>query len=1038
MRFRFGVFELDEEAGELRRAGEPVALQPKPFELLALLLRERSRVVPLDELMERLWPDAVVSPGSLNRAVSQARRAVGDSGRGKLLKSFARRGYRFVGDVAEIDARGQAPPPPPNEPTRSTEAVPDDFFGREAALEQLRLAREAVVRGRSRLVVVTGTAGVGKTRLTEVFAEEAANDGFHVVTARCEDREGTPAFWVWAQVLRGLAADPTLAAELSTQARSGEIDALLPVFREFAPELAADLPVGTQDVASVLAERQRFRFFDAAQRALRRCTERRGLLLVLEDLQWAGQASLRLLEHLALEVSDVPMLMLPTVRDEPRDRDQPIERTLALLRRQPEAMHVELSGLSRAEVGEMLARAADAPVSVDVLSELYGRTEGIPLFVGEAIRLLRERGDLARPERLLRRGIALPARAVDLIRRSIDALSAPCRELLGAGAVLGRDFTVAAVVSVADERPRVEALEQLDEAVDAGILVATPERAASYRFAHALFQEALYADLSPSRRARLHRAAAERLEQQHAASLEPALSEIAHHHVHGIAMGDPERAHGFALRAAHQAERLLAWEQAATHYAQAVSCFDHFESVDPRDRVSLLLALGTAQRLSGNRDQRIEAFEGAFEVSRALGDARLLTEAAIGLCDVSEWSSRVPPTAESAVREALGHGEDLDLSARARLTGRLAYLAVRQRGRAEPLGREAAALARESGDPEALQECLYILHYIISGPDDLVERGRMVGEIREAASVARNSDSGVIALLDVAGDDIMQGDRAAALERRGEAETLAGPDLSPTAVWHLRIWDAGLATLEGEFDLATALADEALSLGQRLGHPFAKACYRGQRCLLDRERGDFQPIVDVLGPTLDDDRLGATHWTVALVAQAALATGDAARASALLDRLGAARFLAIERGIRWNGTVAETAMLAADLGASDHAKHLLPVLESAPGQHGILPMVLNYGGPLSRGRAALLALLGFVDDAIDLYGEALEEASAVGSRPFEARILLEIAPLLARAGDARAASKRLRDAEALAKSLGMKPTHQAAAEARKRLEGHRA
>ena len=680
----------------------------------------------------------------------------------------------------------------------------------------------------------------------------------------------------------------------------------------------------------------------------------------------------------------------------------------------------------------MLAKAAEGPVAVDVLSELYGRTEGIPLFVGEAIRLLRERGDLARPERLLRRGIALPPRAVDLIRRSIDAVSAPCRELLGAGAVLGRDFSIGAVVAVADVPDRIEALEQLDEAVAAGILAPAPERAASYRFAHALFQEALYADLSPSRRARLHRAAAERLEQQHASAIEPVLPEIAHHHVHGIAMGEPERAHGFAVRAAQQAERLLAWEQAATHYAQAVSCFDHFEVVDPRARVGLLLALGTAQRLSGNRDQRIEAFEGAFDVARALDDAHLLTEAAIGLCDVSEWSSRVPPMAESAVREALERCAEDDLSGRARLTGRLAYLTVRNRPRAEPLGREAATLARESGDPEALQECLYILHYIISGPDDLVERGRLATEIRKAASAANNSDTGVIALLDVACDDLMQGDRGSAIERRAEAEALAGPDASPTAVWHLRVWDAGFATLEGDFDGAADVAEEALRLGQRLGHPFAKACYRGQRCLLDRERGDDRIIVDTLGPTLDDDRLGATHWTVAVVGRASLAQGDTGRAVELLDRLGAERFLAIDRGIRWNGTVGETALLAAELEASDHAKHLLPVLESARGQHGLMPMVINYGGPLSRGRAALLALLGFVDEAIELYEEALEESAAVGSRPLEARIQLEMAPLMARAGDAGGAASRLRNAEALAETLGMEPAIRAAAEARRR------
>src|SRR5690606_22102055 len=108
MRFRFGAFELNEEAGELRRDGVPVPLQPKPFELLRLLLRERNRVVSTEELFDARWPGVAVTPSSLTRAVSLARRAIGDTHRGEILRSVARRGYRFVGDVVALEV-GAAP-----------------------------------------------------------------------------------------------------------------------------------------------------------------------------------------------------------------------------------------------------------------------------------------------------------------------------------------------------------------------------------------------------------------------------------------------------------------------------------------------------------------------------------------------------------------------------------------------------------------------------------------------------------------------------------------------------------------------------------------------------------------------------------------------------------------------------------------------------------------------------------------------------------------------------------------------------------------
>ena len=105
MLFRFGAYELDEAKGELRRDGRPVAIQPKPLALLALLLRERERVVPADEILGTLWPDAVVTPGSLNRAVSHARRAIGDTHHGRLIRSVSRRGYRFSGDVIVVEPK---------------------------------------------------------------------------------------------------------------------------------------------------------------------------------------------------------------------------------------------------------------------------------------------------------------------------------------------------------------------------------------------------------------------------------------------------------------------------------------------------------------------------------------------------------------------------------------------------------------------------------------------------------------------------------------------------------------------------------------------------------------------------------------------------------------------------------------------------------------------------------------------------------------------------------------------------------------------
>jgi DNA-binding winged helix-turn-helix (wHTH) protein len=141
--FRFDDYELDENAAELRRAGVRVELQPKPFELLRLLVRERARVVSASELMDALWPDVAVTPSSLTRAVSHARRAIGDTHKGERIRSEARRGYRFVGEVRE----GAATAPAPKAEDRPTAAP---FVGREEALAELHAAYAAAQTGEPR------------------------------------------------------------------------------------------------------------------------------------------------------------------------------------------------------------------------------------------------------------------------------------------------------------------------------------------------------------------------------------------------------------------------------------------------------------------------------------------------------------------------------------------------------------------------------------------------------------------------------------------------------------------------------------------------------------------------------------------------------------------------------------------------------------------------------------------------------------------------------------------------------------------------
>ncbi|HKA14795.1 MAG TPA: AAA family ATPase, partial [Myxococcota bacterium] len=849
MRFRFGAYELDEERSELRCGGRPVAIQPKPLALLALLLRERARVVSADELLETLWPDTVVTPGSLTRAVSHARRAIGDTHRGRMIRSISRRGYRFGGDVTALESGARRPREADTAGGRER-----PFVGRADALAALRNAfAGAVAQRRGIAVVISGPPGIGKTRLTELAAAECEAAGALVRIGRAREGDGVPAFWPFAQILRALLEEPAAADATREIARhAGELADLLGLLP--APESPPRA-----------AERSRFLLFDAVSQSLQRVARRRPFVIALEDLQWADAESLQLVEHLAYERIEAPLLLVATVRDEPREPGHPVARALAHLRAQELSLEIALAPFTQDEVGALLEQMLGRPAPSELTAEIFARTEGVPLFVREAIRLLEQRGALAEPERVPRGAVALPRSALDLIRRPLERLSAPATALISAGAVLGREFDLVAAAVVA-EMSRCDAIDRIGEAVSAGVLDATPGSATGFRFTHALFQEATLAALPPGRRARLHLNAAAHLERENEGDPTAVLAELAHHHHRALAVGDPDRACAAALRAAEQSARLGVWGQAALHHEQAREAFEQVPGSDPERRLALALDCTEAWRLASERSRRRRSARGAFELARALGRPREMARAANLLLDLQEWAAP-DPGARAAIEEALAAPTDPGSVEEARLVTRLAYLDVLTApGQATPVARRAASLARAAGDADALQDALYALHFALGGPDGLGERESLAREIEVAAGASRSADRAVIALLDTAADRLELGDREASQRWRAAAVRIAGSRPHLGMRWHLEVHDTGIALLEGRLGEVEARAHSALSVGLRAEHPYARGCFAVHRALLARARGESDAVCEAIAPALRG-REAPFHWLRAVAAR---------------------------------------------------------------------------------------------------------------------------------------------------------------------------
>jgi DNA-binding winged helix-turn-helix (wHTH) protein/tetratricopeptide (TPR) repeat protein len=993
----FADCELDRELYQLRRRGRVVKLEPKVFDVLAHLIEHRERVVTKNELLDALWPGEALSESVLPRAIAAARRAVGDTrAKARVIETVHGRGYRFVAELREpAEAGAPAAPEPPA----------GVFVGRERTLEQLERALSAALGGRGSLVLLAGEPGIGKTRTAEELARIARERGARVLVGRCFEGEGAPAFWPWVQVLRELAAsDPALLRGEG----AGELAQLVPELRGRA---AAP--------ASVAGEQARFRLFDAFTGLLRRRAQQAPLVLVLDDLHWADEASLLALQFLAPELRSFALLVVATYRDVDVRRDHPLSRLLGALARVPACERIALRGLEPPEVAALVEAVAGRAPAAQLARTVHEMTEGNPFFVFEVARLLAESEPAASGAAL-----ALPQSVRDAIGRRLDALSERSNELLRTAAVLGRGFDVALLARLAEQAPDA-LLDPIGEALAAGILVEDEERMGRFAFAHALVRQTLYDELRAPQRVRLHRRVAEALEAAYAASAEPPLSELAHHWFEAAPGGGGERAIASACRAAERAHALLAYEESARLYEQALEALGIAAPEDAAPRFELLAAAGAEHAAAGARESARARYRTAAGIARGLGRPDLLARAAIGYRGFGEMG--IPPEPDTLAlleeaRDALG---DRDPVLRSRLlsklTGTAPYmLSMAQR---ELLSREALALARASGDLGALRDALSARYWACLGPDRVDDRLALGNEM--VALGERSGDpllvfSGHEALFGVYQ---LLGDPAGADRALAECVRLANALRYRFVLFQARFFEGARASCMGDVDTALRIFADALEKG-RDRVPYAEVVYDTHVVWARFQRGDHSAFTESASMLERISRYWKGGETVSRAALGLIALDEGRRddARAMLDEIAKPGLARIERDEHF----LLTAAIVSDLIRAFEDRALAAELYEMLRPYGHLlafhDLLRTFAGSVSGELGELAHVLGRLDAAVAHYEEALRREEAAGARLAAISSQVGLARALderAAPGDAARAAALIRTVAADAKALGV-------------------
>jgi len=554
------------------------------------------------------------------------------------------------------------------------------LIGREAELAEARGLWRRTREGIGHCVLISGEPGVGKTRLARELTVQAALDGAVVFWGACYENDATTPYLPFNEAVRRWVREQTDDGALRTAL--GE--AAGPLAR-LAPEIEARLG-GMEERPALSPHEERLLFFDAAAGFLRSLAADRGVLLAIDDLQWADSGSLWLLAHLLRSLKDARVLVVGTYREVELDRAHPLSKALVDWNRERLATRLVIRRFTPAQTRAQLQALIGEAVTGEFADAIHRETEGNPFFVEEVLKALIESGSVWRKAtgwaRRNVQEIVIPQSLKEAIGHRLDRVSPECNDMLRAAAVLGKTFRFRELLAVAGEQGEDALLNTLDEAVGAQLLL--PDRDEAFAFSHDKIREVLYTELNPIRRRRLHRKTAEALESM-CADTRVAVERLAHHHIEA---GEHDRGLYWARLAGQEADRLFAYDEAVKAYGRALECAEALGRDD--DRLELEEAIGTSLIAGGEFVPAFAHFERALDLCpNPRVRARLQSGAAMSLVTIGDPRGLEYCALAAAVFDP--EKDPLETAGILSLQGRFHHLAMRH-GEAAALLERAATL----------------------------------------------------------------------------------------------------------------------------------------------------------------------------------------------------------------------------------------------------------------------------------------------------------------------------------------------------------
>jgi len=684
------------------------------------------------------------------------------------------------------------------------------FLGRAREMDQLEEQYRLASAGQGRLVLVSGEAGIGKTRLVDAFLAKVAGTPSAppqlALSGRCYEAESNTPYTVWADALQTLA---------QPESRT-RLDGLADVWRRQLGRVLPDLGPGPAQSGAMTPDESRLLLTQGVVRTLQHLAARGPILVWLDDLHWADGASLATLSYAARHLSGYPALLIGTYRPGAARDNQALR---ALERGSPRPIRIEVAPLGENAVDEIVASLA-ARTDRDLTARLLQHCDGNPLVLTEAVQVLQDT-----PERE-RHGIALhqqtstwpvPDRIYELIQSRLANLPVLTQRVLGACAVLGRPYGIVLLrrVSGVTETDAIEAVEQ---AIGRGFLQERPDADSppTIAFRHSYYRRVVYEGLSTVQRESLHVRAARALKEAYQSTPEVVVEQVADH----LDWGRDPQAAGYLARAARQAAALYADRHATYLYTRAIAALNAHQ---PTDSDTLFGLVRDRERLLDRQGLRAEQEADVTQLkhlAEELEDATLLALALVreaGFLSAVGRHDEAHDAGEQALKIYRRAGDTGGEGQALRELGYASWSSGDYRA-ALAYMRHALELHRRLGDTEGEATALHNLaevHRSLGSPRQAI---RLYEDVLRLYWSRQDRERQSISLYGLANAYRDAGDDEQALSHLAEALSLceaAGDRLLASRVHHTM---AGLRQAQGNDAGARQAMELAVTLSREMGY----------------------------------------------------------------------------------------------------------------------------------------------------------------------------------------------------------------------------